>query len=343
MKKIILFFFVFSCYISFAHAGNIEIKKQHQKIFSLSKSTLELYRDGSLGITSSGSFSLSCRESGCYTTTQKYGSFSGEIIISYKEKIKSLPIDFFIAYPTYFSLSHKIIKTYQDKALSCEISAAQDVMNYLGKTQYSEDELILKIPKSQFNKTPYEENWYKIWGNPEAWFVGYIHELPDGTYGSQYKYTGYGVLEKPIQELYKTYGYKTLQINAFDYSKKLSKNTHLTLLLQQLYEGNMVQMWGDYFCDFDITNATKTKTCTQSKSKNRVLEWYYKDDYWNLFKHTGLSGEHAFYLLGYRGHIENPHTIIVWDTMFWELEIPIAEWYRKWEMMQNRSVVIYKK
>jgi hypothetical protein len=72
MKKIILFFFVFSCFISFAHAQNIEIKKQTQKIFSLSKSTFELYKDGSLQITSSGSFAIACVANGCYTTTEKY-------------------------------------------------------------------------------------------------------------------------------------------------------------------------------------------------------------------------------------------------------------------------------
>jgi hypothetical protein len=28
--------------------------------------------------------------------------------------------------------------------------------------------------------------------------------------------------------------------------------------------------------------------------------------------------------------------------MFWELEIPTQEWLRKWNLMQNRSIIIKK-
>jgi hypothetical protein len=73
-----------------------------------------------------------------------------------------------------------------------------------------------------------------------------------------------------------------------------------------------------------------------------MLEWYYKDDYGNLFKHEWLAWEHAFYLLWYKWSVNNPSSIIVWDTMFWELEIPTSEWLRKWNLMQNRSIIIKK-
>ncbi len=343
MKQWVILFFFFLLSFNISNVSAFEIKKPTQKLFSLSKDLFEKYEQGTLQFLSNGDFWISCTKTGCSTVTSSYGSFSWELVIQYNNFSRQIPLSFSIAYPKYFSLSHKIDKTYQERALSCEMSAAQDVMNYLGNTNITEIELIEKIPKSFFNQLPYEENGRRFWWNPEWGFVWYIHQMPNKNYGAQYNYTWYGVLDQPIEKLYNMYWYETLRINSKDYKRGFFQKEHLTLLLQELVEWNMVQLWWDYFCDFNITNATNTKTCTQSRSKNRVLEWYYKDENGNIFKHEWLSWEHAFYLLWYRWDISHPRSVIVWDTTFWELEIPISEWYRKWNLLQNRSIIIYKK
>lgn len=335
----ILIFFSFSYWV-FANSS-FEVKHQHAKILSLSDETFAQIRAWEIKFLTPKDFSIRCSQYWCFASTKKYGNFSSFFVIKNWESKKTYSINFSIEYPKEFYIGNKIQKNYQQRALSCEISATTDIMNFYWK-QVTETQLITDISKSMAESLPYEENWYKIWGNPNAWFVWYIDKLPDGTKASQSKYTWYWVLEKPIEELYKKYGFETRIVTKNSYWKELNEQKHLQLLLENLVDWNMVQLWGDYFCDFDIVNKTQTKTCKPAKSTNRMLEWYYKDDYGNLFKHEWLAWEHAFYLLWYKWSVNNPSSIIVWDTMFWELEIPTSEWLRKWNLMQNRSIIIKK-
>ncbi len=55
---------------------------------------------------------------------------------------------------------------------------------------------------------------------------------------------------------------------------------------------------------------------------------------------VGLSGEHAFVLLGYIGSPSRPSHLIVWDTYTGRHIYPISEWMRKWSLIQYRSLII---
>ncbi|MDQ7010123.1 MAG: C39 family peptidase [Candidatus Gracilibacteria bacterium] len=250
-----------------------------------------------------------------------------------------------ICIPNGFNKSNFIKnKTIQKRALSCEISAASDILSYLKGEKISEDILLNKLEKSEYNTLPKYKNENLSWGNPEEGFVGYIDKLPDGKTARQRKMTGYGVLEKPIEKIFNSYGFKTQVINKYDYTDTFNEKDHLELLLQEFKKGNMIQLWGD-ICTNPEFYSGKEHECyyagKPSWNDDRIISWEYKDKNGNVIKYNGLNGEHAFYILGYKGTVNNPTDIIVWDTFTGEHTYPTSEWMRKWKKMQYRSIIIY--
>ena len=246
-----------------------------------------------------------------------------------------------ITYPDVLDISETLeYKRIQQKALSCELSATADIISNLKKKSMTESFVERLLKKSQYNTLPTTQ-WNKtIWGNPNAWYVGYIHKMENGNTATQHEMTGYGVLEQPINEVYKTFNIKTKVITNQNYNHNYSQQQHLTEILKELSKWNMVQLWWDY-CTTPKYEDTQNKNSCKNFYWNRELIWYYKE--WNsLIKHTGLSWEHAFYLLWYTGGVENPDTITVWDTQTGKHSYPTSEWMRKWNMMQNRSIIAYK-
>jgi hypothetical protein len=197
------------------------------------------------------------------------------------------------------------------------------------------------VSKSQYNQLPTIENWKTIWWNPNAGYVWYIDETSPGVKARQSGMTWYWVLEKPIANIYNRFNYKNKIITSQNYNEVYNENTHLTELLKNLNAWNMVQLWGDYCTNSEYEDTDKKNSCSRFW-KNRKLEWYYKEN-WELKLYTGLAWEHAFYLLGYQWGVTNPTHIIVWDTQTGKHTYPIAEWMRKWNAMENKSIIIYKK
>ena len=232
-------------------------------------------------------------------------------------------------------------KRIQERALSCELSAASDILSYLDNKKISESYVISVMDKSYYNSYPIEKNWKIIWWNPNAWYVWYIDKTDVNTTAKQAKLTWYGVLEKPIAKIYNRHGYKTKIITNKNYSDNYNTKSHLTEVLKNLVDWNMIQLWWDYCTNPDYEDTQHKNNC-KLFSENRSLEWYYEED-WKLIKHEWLNGEHAFYLLGYKWWIMNPTEIIVWDTMTGKHIYPISEWMRKWDKMQNRSLIVYAK
>jgi len=237
-------------------------------------------------------------------------------------------------------------KNIQKRALSCEISAAADILSFFEWKKITEDLLLNKLDKSEYRKLPITEKNWKKWWNPEEGFVWYINKLPNWEKARQRKMTGYWVLEKPIENIFKNYWYKTQIINEFDYNKNFNKKDHLELILQEFKNWNMIQLWWD-ICTDPKYYSNKEHICFYnwklSWNQDRKISWEYKDKNWNIVKYNGLNWEHAFYLLGFKWTVKNPTDLIVWDTATWEHTYPVKEWFRKWWKMQYRSIIIYKK
>lgn len=232
-------------------------------------------------------------------------------------------------------------KSIQKRALSCEISVASDILSRHINREVSEDYLLEKIEKSAYNQLPKKVDGKLIWGNPNLWFVGNIDILEDGRKASQWSMTGYWVLEKPIAKLYESFWLQTQIISEKSHRPNFDENKHLTLLLENLEKGNSIQLWGDY-CTAPQYEDTQKKNRCVTLNKDRTLSWYYKDIHGNLVAHTGLAGEHAFFLLGYTGNKYQPKKIIVWDSRTWKHSYEKKEWMRKWKMMQYKSLIIYE-
>lgn len=176
----------------------------------------------------------------------------------------------------------------------------------------------------------------------------------------QHAMNWYWIYETPFLSVYSSYNLKSKIINIYYYKKMwLNPKSHLKKLLIELKKWNMVQLWWDYctlseFEDGVIAEKNVRKkeiiieswkfsaknTCGQNSDK-RKLKWYVREN-WKDRLFTWLSGEHNFYLLWYNWDINHPSSIIVWDTYTWKHTYPIKEWYRKWWLMQNRSMIISK-
>ncbi|MDD2515627.1 MAG: hypothetical protein PHF26_00220 [Candidatus Gracilibacteria bacterium] len=241
-------------------------------------------------------------------------------------------------------------KSIQKYSLSCEIATTSDIISTLKNTNVFEDSLISIMPKSYFNITSYENG---VWGNPNIGFVGYIN-IVNGNMSKQSEYSGYGIYEAPLAEIYKKYGYNSQIINIYNHSNDYTKYDHLRDLLLEISDRNYVQIWGDY-CTNPIKEDGKMKNITQYQAnkginaENYCEKWNLKRDlYWYVNKTNGekvlfrgLNGEHAFILLGYVGNIEKPDKIIVWDPKTGKHIYPLDEFFRKWDLVENRSIIVY--
>jgi hypothetical protein len=240
------------------------------------------------------------------------------------------------------------IKRIQLKSLSCEISATADILSFLTWKEVMENDLLKELAKSQYNKLPTINtiNWKKYWWNPQEWFVWYIDKLPNWNKARQRKMTGYWVLEKPIEKIINKHWFKTKTISKYNYKPWFTKKEHLTLILEELEKWNMVQLWWD-ICTNPKYYNWKENWCSYnwkpSWNSDRKISWYYKNELWEDKKYVGLNWEHAYYLLGYKWKIDNPTDIIVWDTYTGRHIYKTEEWIRKWQKMQYRSIIIYKK
>lgn len=293
-------------------------------------------------------------------TKDYYYSWNNNLIIDYNWKIIDIPLKIDIKYNKYnFDIFSKLYKpSLQKKALSCESAAAADIVSTLLVNEINEDEIIEAIPKNQFYyKLPEEKNGNLIWWNPNEWFVWYIDHTQN-IFASQRLMTWYWVYEKPLDAIYNSYNLKT-KILWKEYWNEFWTINHLSLLLEEIKNWNMVQLWWDWCTDSsyedgiiqDKKDLTDNKARVKINAKNycptfsqdRSIEWYYEDDNWELLKHIGLRWEHSFILLWRIWDIDNPDKIKVWDTDTGYHIYDIKEWMRKWSMMDYRSIIIYKK
>ncbi len=235
-------------------------------------------------------------------------------------------------------------KSIQKRTLSCEIAASADILSYLMGTEITEDYLLNELPKSQFNTLP-NKKWNQLyWGNPQEWFVWYIDKLPNWTKARQRKFTGYGILEKPIEKIINKYGFKTKIISQENYSPEFTQQEHLSTILNELENWNMIQLWWDICTNPKFFNWKENPCMFEWKANwddSRKISWHYTDINWKEKKYVWLNGEHAYYLLGYKWNIKDPSHIIIWDTYTWKHTYPTSEWMRKWKKMQYRSIIVY--
>ena len=266
-------------------------------------------------------------------------------------------------YPYNYDISAKMLKkSIQKRHLSCEISATSDILSSIKKRKIDEDELWPKLKKEGPWKFLYKDSkGRKIWGDPRKWFVWFVDKNPrTGRTATQTNYEWYWVYEWPINDLYKLYWVKTKIITKKNEKENwfYSTKSHLIYLLKELVNWNYVQMWWD-FCtlapyedgtlrSFHIKQEEADKglsgrnICSRTPTQ-RIMTWYIKKKDGSLELFKGLSWEHAFILLWYKGNIENPTHIIVWDTSTWKHTFPIKEWIRKWEALWNKSIIAYRK
>jgi len=232
-------------------------------------------------------------------------------------------------------------KSKQKRSLSCELSATSDILSFFENKKITENFVIDLVRKSYYNTLPILFKNKRIWWNPNEWYVWYIDKLPNWKKARQYNMSWYWVLEKPIEKVFNKFNYRTKIITSFNYNSNYNQKNHITEILKSINKWNMVQLWWDY-CTNPIYEDTNNKNKCKYLNSERKLEWYYKSK-WKLIKYKWLSWEHAFYLLWYKWWVYNPSHIIVWDTITGKHIYNIKEWFRKWNKMQNRSIIIYNK
>ena len=267
------------------------------------------------------------------------------IEITLGEQSKQIPYRVnYIKDDWWMDLQHDFLfKRIQQKPLSCESSAASDIITFLQWKVVHEEEVYSLLDKDKAWEVAIKSGNKYIWWNPNKWFVWHVdYYWENNIKPTQRLLTWYGVYEKPIEKVYQTYGLKTKIINNSDYHKYFNNKEHMSLLLKFLNKGKMVQLWGDRCTDpvyeDSLTWSTTANSCP-TLNENRKIEWYYKE--WEVLKkHIWLRGEHSFYLLGYEWNLYNPDKIIVWDTDTWYHKYVTKEWMRKWDLMDNRSIVV---
>jgi hypothetical protein len=240
--------------------------------------------------------------------------------------------------PTY-DISHRIYPKLQDYKLSCEIAALEIVLRYLGYTT-SEDEMIKKLPI--YNR-PYD-TLSGIWGDPDKEFVGYLT-------GSQRWQTGYGVYEFPIMNIALWYWFDGYSINSISSRSSFDEIQKLSDILGELEAWRWIILWWDW-CTREwyedgiwALNESWLKYIPISGKNRCNRDELFRVMYWNTPEWKtirGISGEHAFVLLGYIGTKSDPTHIIVWDTDTGRHIYPVDEWMRKWRLLDHRSVIIKK-
>jgi len=248
---------------------------------------------------------------------------------------------------TWFDITKSLIyKDIQDYSLSCESSAASTILTNISWKIISEQEVINNL---DWNFYGVPLSWSGVWWNPDLWFVWKI------TWSQRYK-TWYWVYEKPIAKIYQKYGLNTKIINNWNYNLDYTENEHLIEILKELNNWNYVQLWWDY-CTLEeeddwvlsYTNQVLVddtwlnwKNKCASPYESRIYSWDYYDENMQKNKINWLIWEHSFVLLWYKWEINSPTHIIVWDTNTWRHEFSIKEWFRKWNTLWNKSIIIYK-
>jgi hypothetical protein len=327
------------------------IKKDLEAIYSYAKldqSAKEYIKNWEIFIVSN-KWELKCQNEVCFINTKNINFWDISIKIKsgnrtlkdYSFKIKKFADNLDISY----KFKYKSIQKYD---LSCEISAASDIMSAILWKKIEEDELIEKMDKSSFYwKKPIAYKWQRLWWDPNDWFVWKIDNA------HQNDYTWYWVLEKPILKLYYKYSIMRKAITNSNYTNSYKQNEHLRELFMELHKWNFVQLWWDYLtnpAEEDWKSSKKItveqanmwlngKNYAKTWNKDRRIYWNYMKDA-KLYEHVWLNWEHAFYLLGYEWSIENPSKVIVWDTQTGKHKYSLKEWMRKWNLMQNRSLII---
>lgn len=244
-------------------------------------------------------------------------------------------------------------RSIQERSLSCESSATIDILSKILDSNISESEVINKLPKSEFWKASWFINWERYWWDPDIWFVWHI-DLYNWKRATQHNYEWFWVYEKPIQKVYDQYDIKTKIVNIFNRSNEWIKNSkeQLRYILKQFNNWNMIQLWGDR-----CTNVTEEDWQSSNVNTQQAMSWLNWKNFCNSFSKerilswktiegkeiNWLSWEHAFYLLGYKWWIYNPTYIIVWDTNTGRHVYSTSEWLRKWDRVDNRSIIVYTK
>ena len=284
---------------------------------------------------------------------------SGVIYVKVKGKINAIDYQVNLKEKKeVFDISSDLLfKRIQSRPLSCESSAAADIISYFNDKNVDEFEVYDAMARDMdFISTKSADNIF--WWDPNKWFVWHIDYYWDikNIKPYQSKYTWYGVYEKPVAEVFEKYGLETQIINNKDYDESFWEEEHLKFILNSLKSGKMVQLWwvrctdpryedGIYkssdFTQNDASNYKTAKNSCATFSNNRTLTWFYREN-WKLRIHKGLSWEHAFYLLWYEGNVNNPEKIIVWDTDTGYHKYDTVEWMRKWRRMDYRSIIISK-
>lgn len=267
-----------------------------------------------------------------------------------EEKLKeNLQKIFEKKYEKKLDITKKMAKLHiQERNQSCEAAATADILSTILKKDFSEAEILEKMPKEKtYWKPSYEKNWKIIWWDPNVGFVGDMD-------GKQYNLTGYAIYEKPMSKIYKDLGLKFETYNKFENNLWLkSTKEALVYLLKQVHDWNFVQSWGDYCTDQNFEDgksdekiSTKQandwfsqKNFCYSFNQERRVTWFTEE--WKEIRAPKQS--HNFVILGYIWDIENPEKIIVWDTQTWKHIYPTSEWMRKWELNDARAIIIYNK
>ncbi len=182
----------------------------------------------------------------------------------------------------------------QEHALSCEIASLQMALNYY-KIDITENELLKNLPFD--TREPKAKD--NIWGDPDLGFVGDI----DG----RLPFTGYGVYEKPINELAQKYK-----------ESKILKNGSLDDLLAEINKGRPIIVWG-------------------TVSSGKDISWKTKDG--KIVK--AILGEHARLLVGFKGLVENPSTIILLDPIYGQIQMSKKKFLADWSLLDNKAVVVF--
>lgn len=234
----------------------------------------------------------------------------------------------------------------QERNQSCEAAATADILSTMFKKDFSEKEILDKMPKDKtYGKPSYIKDGKIIWWDPNVWFV-WDMDL------HQFNLTGYAIYEKPMSKIYADLWVKFDLYNRFENNLGLKNPKEaLTHMLKEVHKWNFVQIWWEYCTDqrFEDWNTDEKITTEQANSglskknfcysfaEERRITWFTEE--WKEIK--AVKQSHNFILLGYIWDIENPEKIIVWDTQTWKHTYPTAEWMRKWELNDARAIIIY--
>lgn len=183
---------------------------------------------------------------------------------------------------------------YQEHSLSCEVASLLMTLEYRG-VDVTETELIQQLPVS--DPSPRGKN--NIWGDPNLGFVGNIDgKMPN---------TGYGVYEKPINDLANIYR-----------ASKIITNGKIQDLIAELKNNNPVIVWGVF---------GKTKNISWKTPEGKTI--------------NAKNNEHTRVLIGFTGSSNNPQSLIFLDSIFGEVNEKTSDFIKNWKLLDNKAVVIY--